>query len=137
MGKVGTFKSCNGALYVGHFRNNLFHGPGEYSWPDGRKYKGMWKSGYMHGHGQFNNFSFGVDRFFKGFSIDGRFSSSREEQEMAKQAFLAEYATEYIRSATVALSEIAGKMAPAEPVDPKAKGKKADIPEDVRPEDVK
>lgn len=135
--KMGKFKSCNGAVYVGHFRNNLFHGPGEYCWPDGKKkYKGMWKMGCMHGHGLFDNFSFGVDRFFKGFSIEGRFSSSREEQEVAKRTFLAEYATEYIRSSTAVLNEIAGKMVPAEPVDPKAK-KKADVPDDVSPEDVK
>merc|ERR1719316_867241 len=109
--KEGTFKSCNGAIYTGSFLENKFHGLGEYTWnakmPDERTYKGMWKSGYMHGHGEFVNFSFGVNKSFRGFCYRGRFSSAREEQEQIKTAFLTEYGGEVSKSATNALKDLA------------------------------
>jgi len=111
--KEGTFKSCNGAIYVGHFLENKFNGLGEYTWnakmPDERNYIGMWKNGYMHGHGQFMNFSFGVHKNFKGFAYKGRFSSAREEQEQLKESFLSEYSSEVTISATNAFKELTEK----------------------------
>jgi len=113
--KEGTFKSCNGAIYNGHFLENKFNGLGEYTWnakmPDERTYIGMWKNGYMHGHGQFMNFSFGVHKTFRGFSYRGRFSSARQEQEQLKRAFLAEYGSECAKSATSAFRDLAEKTA--------------------------
>ena len=55
--RIGRYTSCRGGVYSGCFRKGLFHGPGEYIWPDGRKYAGMWQGGAMHGRGQFENFS--------------------------------------------------------------------------------
>lgn len=111
--KEGTFKSCNGAIYNGHFLENKFNGLGEYTWnakmPDERTYIGMWKNGYMHGHGQFMNFSFGVHKTFRGFSYRGRFSSAREEQEQLKRAFLTEYSGDCAKSATSAFRDLAEK----------------------------
>jgi len=111
--KEGTFKSCNGAIYNGHFLDNKFNGLGEYTWnakmPNERTYHGMWKNGYMHGHGTFMNFSFGVHKAFRGFCFRGSFSSSREEQEQLKKAFLSEYSGENGKSATSAFRELAEK----------------------------
>jgi hypothetical protein len=113
--KEGTFKSCNGAIYVGHYLDNKFHGMGEYTWnakmPDERTYIGMWKNGYMHGYGQFLNFCFGVHKVFKGFAFKGMFSSAREEQEQLKQSFLAEYGGECTKSAISAFKELGEKTA--------------------------
>eukprot|EP00747_Dinoflagellata_sp_TGD_P183361 gnl/TRDRNA2_/TRDRNA2_38191_c0_seq1.p1 gnl/TRDRNA2_/TRDRNA2_38191_c0~~gnl/TRDRNA2_/TRDRNA2_38191_c0_seq1.p1 ORF type:complete len:316 (+),score=93.33 gnl/TRDRNA2_/TRDRNA2_38191_c0_seq1:95-1042(+) len=103
--KEGKYTSCNGAVYNGSFNKNIFHGFGEYNWPDGRVYKGMWKDGLMHGRGQFSNFSFGADKVFKGFCVEGRFASSREGQLDARKQFLAEYGEEYRSSALAALQE--------------------------------
>mmetsp|Transcript_17023 Transcript_17023/g.31921 ORF Transcript_17023/g.31921 Transcript_17023/m.31921 type:complete len:324 (-) Transcript_17023:130-1101(-) len=112
--KVGKYTSCNGAVYVGHFHENSFHGLGEYTWPDGRSYKGMWKNGYMHGSGQFINFSFGVHKVSKGFSFEGKFSSRKEEQQKAKQSYLAEYGSDYTKSATAALQSMGERSTGAE-----------------------
>merc|ERR1712039_304986 len=80
--RFGRYVSGRGAIYEGYFRRGLFHGPGEYTWPnDVRKYRGMWKDGAMHGRGEFENFSIDVDRVFKGFCINGKFNSSLEKQE--------------------------------------------------------
>jgi hypothetical protein len=117
--KEGTFKSCNGAIYTGHFLENKFHGLGEYTWNakmlDERTYTGMWKDGYMHGNGQFMNFSFGVHKNFRGFSFRGRFSSAREEQEQLKRSFLSEYCGECEKSATSAFKDLAEKTSPEIP----------------------
>jgi hypothetical protein len=107
--KSGEYKSCNGATYVGSFRNNLFHGVGDYSWPDGRAYRGTWKDGKMHGVGHFQNFSFGADKEFRGYSVHGKFFSEAAAQETARSKFMGEYGTEYIRSAKRALLKIAEK----------------------------
>jgi hypothetical protein len=113
--KEGQYKSCNGAIYVGHFHDNKFHGLGEYTWnakmPNERTYRGMWKNGYMHGFGQFSNFSFGVHKVFEGFSCKGRFSSARKEQEDLKSGFVEEYSSEHIKSATVAFTSLGEKTA--------------------------
>lgn len=117
MYKEGTFKSCNGAIYNGHFLENKFNGMGTYTWnakmPDERTYNGMWKSGYMNGHGQFINFSFGVHKSFRGFCFRGRFSTAREEQDQLKRSFLTEYGGECGKSATSALKELAEKEVPS------------------------
>jgi hypothetical protein len=113
--KEGQFKSCNGAIYVGHFHENKFHGWGEYTWnakmPNERMYRGMWRNGYMHGCGQFLNFSFGVHKVFKGFSFRGRFSSAREEQANLKKCFLTEYCGEHKQSGGAALTALVEKTA--------------------------
>jgi len=112
--KEGTFKSCNVNVYTGSFLENKFNGLGEYTWnvklPDERSYSGMWKNGFMHGSGQFVNFSFGVDKQFKGFSFEGRFSSAREEQEQLKRSFLDEYGGACSKSAADVFKAMAEKM---------------------------
>jgi len=128
--KQGVFKGADGSVYSGSFHNNLFHGPGEYKWSDGRAYRGMWQEGLMHGRGEFENFSFGVDRLFEGFSVCGKFLSSLKGQEEAKRGFLAEYVDAYNNSAKAALQDIASKVSPPEPADPKAK-KGAPPPEEA------
>lgn len=124
--KDGTFTGADGSVYSGSFHNNIFHGPGTYTWPDGpaeqrKTYCGMWQDGVMHGRGEFENFSFGIDRLFKGFAVHGKFLSSLKGQEEAKRSFLAEYAETYDSSAKAALQDFVSKLAPGEPADPKAK----------------
>lgn len=118
--KEGTFKSCNGAIYLGHFLDNKFHGLGEYTWnakmPDERTYVGMWKNGYMHGFGQFMNFSFGVHKNFNGFAFKGYFSSAREEQAQLRRSFLDEYGGECSKSAVAAFRDLAANTAPEMPL---------------------
>merc|ERR1712232_391947 len=77
--------------------------------PNERSYRGMWKNGAMHGKGEFQNFSFGTDKVFKGFSFQGRFSSGMTEQEKIKTSFLDEYGGEYGKSARAALSALGEK----------------------------
>merc|ERR1712157_134484 len=72
----------------------------------------MWKDGYMHGRGLFLNFSFGVDKSYTGFSLEGRFTSNREEQEKMKQQFISEYKADLSRSAISAFKDLVGKMTP-------------------------
>lgn len=110
--KEGKYVACSGAIYNGAFSDNLFHGVGEYKWPDGRSYRGMWKHGFMHGQGNFTNFSFGAEKCHTGFSIDGRFASSREEQEELKQRYLDEYRSEHAQSAGNALKDLAARATP-------------------------
>jgi len=107
--KEGKFTACSGAVYTGAFLNNLFHGLGEYKWPDGRIYKGTWRNGFMYGRGKFENFSFGAEKVHTGFSIDGHFASNREEQEEMKRQFLDEYCGEHTRSASAALKDLASR----------------------------
>lgn len=104
--KKGTYTGCNGAVYSGTFKDNQFHGFGEYRWPDSRSYKGMWKDGKMHGRGKFSNFSFGADQTKEGFSVAGEFASSWAKQQDAKKRFMAEYGAEYLASATAALKDL-------------------------------
>mmetsp|Transcript_3693 Transcript_3693/g.9475 ORF Transcript_3693/g.9475 Transcript_3693/m.9475 type:complete len:322 (-) Transcript_3693:109-1074(-) len=110
--KVGKYTACSGAIYNGAFRGSLFHGLGEYQWPDGRTYRGMWKDGFMHGRGQFLNFSFGMDKCHTGFSIEGRFASSKKEQDQMKQRFMDAYCAEQEKSAKDALRDLAGRAGP-------------------------
>jgi len=107
MYKMGKFTSCSGAVYSGSFKGNKFHGVGHYRWPDGREYRGTWKNGSMHGRGEYLNFSVGADKKFDGFSLGGEFSSSEQEQDEAKKAFLAEYSSQFEQSATAALRDLA------------------------------
>jgi len=111
--KKGTYTGCNGAVYNGTFKNNQFHGFGEYRWPDSRSYKGMWKEGKMHGRGKFSNFSFGADQTKEGFSVMGEFGSSYVKQQEAKKKFLEEYAVEYKESALASLKDLAEKAGAA------------------------
>lgn len=105
--KMGKFTSCSGAVFSGHFKGNKFHGVGHYRWPDGREYRGTWKNGDMHGLGEYLNFSVGADKKFTGFSLGGEFSSSEQEQEETKKAFLAEYSSQFEQSAIAALRDLA------------------------------
>jgi hypothetical protein len=107
--KEGTFTAGSGAVYTGAFQDNVFHGVGEYRWPDGRSFKGTWKNGLMHGRGEFANFSFGAEKYHTGFSIQGRFASNREEQEEMKGQFLDEYRSDHYLSAVTALKDLANK----------------------------
>jgi len=107
--KQGTYKTCNGAVYSGNFLNNLYNGLGEYTWPDGRMYRGMWKDGKMHGRGHYENVSIGIDRQLAGFSIGGRFQSSVQGQQEALEAYLAEYGAEYRGSSVAALNDLVTK----------------------------
>eukprot|EP00435_Cladocopium_sp_Y103_P059184 s709_g21.t1 len=109
MYKMGRYCSCSGAVYTGNYRNNKFHGVGDYRWPDGREYRGTWKDGYMHGYGMYLYFSVGADKRFMGFSMNGKFASGAVEQEEAKRAFLQEYGTQCVQSAAAALREMAEK----------------------------
>lgn len=118
MYKVGTFVSCSGGVYNGNFRDNKYHGVGNYRWPEGREYRGTWKDGNMHGMGMFLNFSVGQDKRFVGFSLNGKFSSGVKEQEKAKEEFLEEYGGQCTQSASSALRDLAERAtadgAPAE-----------------------
>jgi hypothetical protein len=116
--KKGTYTGCNSAVYTGTFKDNQFHGFGEYRWPDSRSYKGMWKDGKMHGRGKFSNFSFGADQTKEGFSVMGEFGSSYVKQQETKSKFLEEYAAEYLESATACLKELAEKAGAAGSMDP-------------------
>lgn len=120
----GKFTSCSGATYQGWFRGSLYHGFGEYIWPDKRKYCGLWANGQMHGRGTYTNFLFGEDVVFKNyFTVNGRFASSARAQEQAKKEYMAAYCPDYVHHATAALIMLVSKAAPAEPADPKKKGK--------------
>lgn len=111
--KSGRYTSCNGAVYTGTFKNNLFDGLGEYHWPDGRAYKGTWKEGKMHGRGQFQNFSFGADKEFRGFSVGGNFCSDGAAQAEASNQFLAEYRDiEYVPLAKELLQKLGAGEVP-------------------------
>lgn len=119
--KVGRYTSCTGAVYSGHFRENRFHGVGEYTWPMGkgehptpppRVYRGLWREGYMHGCGEFLNFSIGADKAFSGFALRGEFKSGKQEQEEAARAFKEEYASECKASASAALRDLAERAHP-------------------------
>lgn len=107
--KMGRYSSCSGAVYTGNYRNNKFHGVGDYRWPDGREYRGTWKDGYMHGYGMYLYFSVGADKRFMGFSMNGKFASGAVEQEEAKRAFLQEYGMQCVQSAAAALREMSEK----------------------------
>lgn len=110
--KKGRFTSCAGAVYTGGFRDNRFHGIGEYHWADGRGYRGTWRDGSFHGRGRFINFTFAVDHPYVGFSIDGRFDSAPEEQSRLKHEFMSEYTAELKKSSYFALKELARKATP-------------------------
>lgn len=135
--KHGRYVSGRGGIYTGSFRGGVYHGPGEYTWPnpDTRVYRGMWRDGFMHGRGEFENFSIGVDQVFKGFCVSGQFKSSLEKQDDVKKAFLAEYGNSYIANATTWLRSLAEKCTPPEE-DPKAKGKKGQETEPEFPPEV-
>jgi len=124
--KKGTYTKTQlggkNVVYSGSFHENQYHGFGEYQWPDGRSFKGMWKKGVMHGRGVFSNFSFGVDREYTGFAIEGKFSSNREEQMQMRKKFVTKYSMEFTKSASSSLKELAGGMGsdffvPVQPTD--------------------
>ena len=53
-GGKGKLCYADGCTYEGQFRNNMKHGSGCMTWPDGRKvYSGDWKNDIACGHGQF------------------------------------------------------------------------------------
>ncbi|KAG9390902.1 hypothetical protein J8273_7167 [Carpediemonas membranifera] len=44
---------ASGAEFKGIIKDGLYEGEGEYTWPNGAKYVGEWRSGQMHGAGRF------------------------------------------------------------------------------------
>ncbi|CAE7554502.1 PGLP1B [Symbiodinium pilosum] len=66
----------------------------------------------MHGYGMYLYFSVGADKRFTGFSMNGKFASGAAEQEEATmKAFLQEYGTQCVQSATAALRDLVEKAA--------------------------
>lgn len=47
----GTWSYPDGGEYAGQWEKGLFHGPGTYTWPDGQAYEGAWEEGFPHGKG--------------------------------------------------------------------------------------
>jgi hypothetical protein len=47
----GTYKTANGDVYVGEFKDNKYHGQGTFTWDDGYKYVGEFQDGKRNGHG--------------------------------------------------------------------------------------
>ena len=43
----GRYIWNNGTVYVGHFENNLYHGEGAMTFPDGFKREGLWEFGEL------------------------------------------------------------------------------------------
>ena len=41
----GVYKGKDGKQYIGHYVNDRKEGEGEFTWPDGKRYKGKWKEG--------------------------------------------------------------------------------------------
>lgn len=99
----GKYVGAGGGIYEGRFLDQKFHGLGEYRWPDGRVYRGMWSCGRMHGRGQFENFSFGADKIFEGFSKEDEFHSNTEKQQLAKKEYIEAYGEPLLASAKQAL----------------------------------
>ena len=50
---VLTSGEWKGDIYVGEFRDDQFHGQGNYIWQDGELYVGEWKDGDFHGQGTY------------------------------------------------------------------------------------
>lgn len=44
-------KFSGGGQYNGNWKDGMYHGYGECTWPDGHLYKGEWKEGKTHGKG--------------------------------------------------------------------------------------
>lgn len=57
----------------------------------------------MHGRGQFENFSFGADKVFEGFSKDDEFHSNAEKQQLTKKEYVEVYGEPLLTSAKAAL----------------------------------
>ena len=49
----GTYTHANGDKYVGEFKDNLYHGQGTYTFAYGDKYVGAHKDGKWHGQGTY------------------------------------------------------------------------------------
>jgi hypothetical protein len=47
----GTYTSSEGAIYVGEFKDGRFHGKGTFTLPTGDKIEGIWKNGRQNGQG--------------------------------------------------------------------------------------
>lgn len=132
---IGTFENGNmvkgkyvggaGGIFEGRFSDNKFHGLGEYRWPDGRVYRGMWKNGMMHGRGQFENFSFGADKLFEGFSLENQYHSNVDKQKQARATYIEAYAEPMLSSAKQALKGLAeaADFAGMVTADPPGRGK--------------
>ena len=58
-GETVPIKSCplssklTGAKYEGDYQNDLKHGQGVYTYPNGDVYEGEWKNGLRHGNGRY------------------------------------------------------------------------------------
>jgi len=51
MDGTGEFTWSDGRKYKGQYLEDKKHGYGEFEWKDGRKYKGNWAYGKQHGKG--------------------------------------------------------------------------------------
>lgn len=64
----GTYTLPDGSIYDGEFVNNLFSGKGTFTWPDGSIYTGSWKDGKRHGSGLLKSYD--------GFTYEGQWSNN-------------------------------------------------------------
>ena len=79
-----------GSVYEGNFNEDeVPHGDGSLTLPDGRIYRGLFANNRIHGKGSFKNFLAGCNHVsFAGVSIDGEFfSESRHQSETAIPLF--------------------------------------------------
>ena len=50
----GMYSKHGNVLYMGQFRNNLYHGQGKMTDVNGDIWEGMWRDGLMHGEGVYS-----------------------------------------------------------------------------------
>ena len=52
---MGLCVKASGAKYEGEYQNDLKHGRGKYTYPNGDVYDGEWSEGKRHGKGVYRN----------------------------------------------------------------------------------
>lgn len=64
--------NSNGSMgyYKGHFYDDEKNGYGEFTWPNGKRYRGMWKNGKRHGEGEV--YSLSTKEWKKGYWSKGK-----------------------------------------------------------------
>lgn len=55
MNGKGEFTWPDGRKFIGMYKDDKKEGFGTFEWADGRKYKGNWLGGKQHGEGEFFN----------------------------------------------------------------------------------
>uniref|UniRef100_A0ABI7YP71 MORN repeat containing 2 n=1 Tax=Felis catus TaxID=9685 RepID=A0ABI7YP71_FELCA len=55
MNGFGRLEHFSGAVYEGHFKDNMFHGLGTYTFPTGAKYTGNFNENRVEGEGQYTD----------------------------------------------------------------------------------